>query len=129
MKIGYADPPYIGCAHLHRDHPDYAGEVDHALLIERLEREYDGWILHAAATPLSIATLAPLVERTDARWMAWVKGFGVQAQRSCRLGAGARHRETGEKARRQQAARDARLDSGEHHAAPRIDRGQARGRL
>ena len=47
MKIAYADPPYIGCAHLYRDHPDYAGEVDHARLIERLERDYDGWILHA----------------------------------------------------------------------------------
>ena len=35
--------------------------------IERLERDYDGWILHAAATPRSIATLAPLVERTGAR--------------------------------------------------------------
>ncbi len=77
MKIAYADPPYIGCAHLYRDHPDYAGEVDHVRLIERLERDYDGWILHAAATPRSIATLAPLVERTGARWMAWVKGFAA----------------------------------------------------
>src|SRR5690606_4741974 len=77
MKIAYADPPYIGCAHLYRDHPDYAGEVDHARLIERLDRNYDGWILHAAATPRSIATLAPFVERTGARWMAWVKGFAA----------------------------------------------------
>lgn len=46
-------------------------------LIERLDRNYDGWILHAAATPRSIATLAPLVERTGARWMAWVKGFAA----------------------------------------------------
>lgn len=37
MKIAYADPPYIGCAHLYRDHPDYAGEVDHARLMS-------GWI-------------------------------------------------------------------------------------
>ncbi|WP_244295086.1 hypothetical protein [Paracoccus versutus] len=37
MKIAYADPPYIGCAHLYRDHPDYAGEVDHVRLIERLD--------------------------------------------------------------------------------------------
>lgn len=35
MKLGYADPPYIGCAHLYRDHADYGGEVDHAPLIER----------------------------------------------------------------------------------------------
>ena len=59
MKIAYADPPYIGCAHLYRGHPDYAGEVDHVALIARLERDYDGWILHAASTPRSIAVLAP----------------------------------------------------------------------
>ncbi len=77
MKIGYADPPYIGCAELYRDHPDYAGEVDHAALIERLESEYDGWVLHAAATPQSMAVLAPLVAKTNARWMSWVKGFAA----------------------------------------------------
>ena len=77
MKIAYADPPYIGCAHLYRGHPDYAGEVDHAALIERLEHDYDGWILHAAATPESVAVLAPLVRETGARWMAWVKGFAA----------------------------------------------------
>jgi hypothetical protein len=77
VKIGYADPPYIGCAHLYRDHPDYAGEVDHVALIDRLESEYDGWVLHASATPTSIATLAPLVAKTDARWCSWVKGFAA----------------------------------------------------
>ena len=30
MKIGYADPPYVGCAHLYKDHPDYAGAVEQA---------------------------------------------------------------------------------------------------
>jgi hypothetical protein len=77
MKIGYADPPYIGCAHLYKDHPDYAGEVDHAALIERLQSEYGGWVLHASATPHSIAALAPLVEKTGARWCSWVKGFAA----------------------------------------------------
>lgn len=77
MKLGYADPPYIGCAHLYADHPDYAGEVDHAALVERLMQEFDGWVLHAAATPASMAVLAPLVERTGARWMSWVKGFAA----------------------------------------------------
>ena len=76
-RIGYADPPYIGCAHLYKDHPDYAGEVDHALLIERLQSEYDGWVLHASATPHSMAILAPLVEKTGARWCSWVKGFAA----------------------------------------------------
>lgn len=61
MRLGYADPPYIGCAHLYRDHADYGGEVDHVALIERLQAEFDGWVLHASATPESMAILAPLV--------------------------------------------------------------------
>ena len=76
-KLGYADPPYIGCAHLYKDQPDYTGEVDHARLIQHLEASFDGWVLHAAATPKSIAVLAPLVEVTGARWMTWVKGFAA----------------------------------------------------
>jgi hypothetical protein len=78
MRLGYADPPYIGCAHLYASHPDYAGEVDHAALIDRLQAEFDGWVLHAAATPKSMAVLAPLVEAVEgARWMSWVKGFAA----------------------------------------------------
>ena len=77
MRIGYADPPYIGCAHLYSDQPTYAGEVDHVALVERLEDEFDGWVLHAAATPRSMATLAPVIERTSARWCSWVKGFAA----------------------------------------------------
>lgn len=77
MKIGYADPPYIGCAHLYKDHPDFAGEVDHKELIERLQDEFDGWVLHASATSTSIATLAPLIDGTGARWCSWVKGFAA----------------------------------------------------
>lgn len=77
LRIAYADPPYIGCAHLYSDQPTYAGEVDHVELIDRLESEYDGWTLHAAATPRSMAILAPLVEKTGARWMSWVKGFAA----------------------------------------------------
>ena len=77
VKIAYADPPYIGCAHLYKGHPDFAGEVDHAALIERLQSEFDGWVLHASATSHSMAILAPLVEKTGARWMTWVKGFAA----------------------------------------------------
>lgn len=77
-RIAYADPPYIGCAHLYKDHPDFAGEVDHVALIDRLDSEFDGWVLHAAATPNSMAVLAPLVEQIEgARWMSWVKGFAA----------------------------------------------------
>ena len=56
MKIAYADPPYIGCAHLYRDHPDYAGEVDHPARDvdaqeagRRLDRELSGDVTLPAA--------------------------------------------------------------------------------
>ena len=74
MKIGYADPPYPGLAHLYKDHPDYAGEVDHAELIERLERDFDGWILHTSSVAIPI--IAKLVP-AEARWGAWVKSFAA----------------------------------------------------
>jgi hypothetical protein len=77
MRVAYADPPYVGCAELYKDHPDYGGEVDMAALVDRLQVEFDGWVLHASATPHSMAVLAPLVEQTGARWMAWVKGFAA----------------------------------------------------
>lgn len=78
MKIGYADPPYVGCAALYKDQPEYSGEIDHKELLERLERDFDGWVLHAAATPRSMATLAPLItDIPGARWCAWVKGFAA----------------------------------------------------
>jgi hypothetical protein len=110
MKIGYADPPYIGCAHLYKDHPDYAGEVDHVRLIEKLQSEYDGWILHAAATPRSMAILAPLVENTGARWMPCAMGQGLcgfQEERQRGVGMGTRHRESGAEACCFQAPRHA----------------------
>ena len=62
MKIAYADPPYPGLAHLYKDHPDFAGEVDHAVLIARLEAEFDGWILHTSSVAIPI--IAPLVPAT-----------------------------------------------------------------
>jgi hypothetical protein len=74
MKIGYADPPYPGCAHLYKDHPDFAGEVDHKELIERLERDYDGWILHTSSVALK--QILPLIP-DNARVMSWVKGFAA----------------------------------------------------
>ena len=74
MKIGYADPPYPGCAHLYKDHPDFAGEVDHAALIARLESEFDGWVLRTSSTALGI--VVPLLP-PDVRAMSWVKGFAA----------------------------------------------------
>ena len=72
--IGYADPPYPGCAHMYKDHPDYAGEVDHEALISQLEHDFDGWVLHTNS--VSIPLLAPIIPQT-ARYMAWVKGFAA----------------------------------------------------
>ena len=72
MRIGYADPPYPGCAHLYKEQQ----EVDHRSLIEWLETKCDGWVLHTNATPSTIALLAPMIP-AGARWMAWVKGFAA----------------------------------------------------
>ena len=73
MKIAVADPPYPGCAHLYKDHPDYAGEVDHAELVTVLSM-YDGWCLHTASTTLrQVLALCP----DDVRVMAWVKPFAA----------------------------------------------------
>lgn len=83
MKIGYADPPYVGCAYLYKDHPDFAGEVDHVALVAQLEAEFDGWVLHTSATPTAIAVLAPLVVKTGARWCSWVKGFAAFKRNVC----------------------------------------------
>ncbi len=60
MRFSYADPPYLGQAAKHyADQPDYAGEVDHAELIERLCRDYpDGWALSCSSPSLKV--LLPL---------------------------------------------------------------------
>src|SRR5690348_8177964 len=51
LRIAYADPPYPGCAHLYKDHPDYNGEVDHEALITELVG-YDGWALSTSSQAL-----------------------------------------------------------------------------
>ena len=72
-RVAYADPPYIGMAHLYRDHPDYAGEVDHRQLITRLCDEYpDGWALSLHSPSLRI--ILPMCP-DNVRVMAWVKPF------------------------------------------------------
>ncbi len=68
MKFAYADPPYVGQAKKHYG----ADEVDHKMLIERLQAEYDGWAL-SCSTP-SLHSLLPLCP-PDARIAAWVKPF------------------------------------------------------
>lgn len=46
MRFAYADPPYIGCAHLYPE----KREIDHDELIARLLSDYpDGWALSASS--------------------------------------------------------------------------------
>lgn len=74
MRIAYADPPYPGCAHLYRDHADYAGEVDHAALVAETLSAYDAWILHTASTTLAaVLGVCPPGIRVG----AWVKTFAA----------------------------------------------------
>jgi hypothetical protein len=72
MRFGYADPPYPGMARRwYRSHPDYAGEVDHRELVDRLERDFpDGWALSTSARALKqVLALCP----DDIRVCAWTK--------------------------------------------------------
>ena len=69
MRAVYADPPYIGCAHLYPEKE----EVDHVALIEKL-KTYDAWAL--SATSNSLHTILPLCSDT-VRIMAWVKPFSI----------------------------------------------------
>lgn len=63
---------------MYKDHADYDGEVDHKRLLERLQDEYNGFVLHASATSRSMAELAPLVAKIEGvRWCSWVKGFAA----------------------------------------------------
>ena len=74
MRFAYADPPYPGtAAKFYLDHPDYAGEVNHAALIHRLVEEYpDGWALHTHVPALR--ELLPVCP-TTIRVCAWAKPF------------------------------------------------------
>jgi hypothetical protein len=81
VRIGYADPPYLGCGKLYAAHHPNALDWDrstaHDELVEMLEGTYDGWVIHLSATPESMACYAPIAERTGARWCSWVKGFAA----------------------------------------------------
>jgi hypothetical protein len=73
VRVAYADPPYMGMASRYRDHPDYAGEVDHAQLIKRLCSEFpDGWALSTHTPGLRI--LLPMCPES-ARVGAWMKRY------------------------------------------------------
>ena len=76
MRLAVADPPYPGCAHMYADHPDYAGEVDHRLLIERLQDEFDGWALHTNVPGLRLMERAGWLP-DDIRLCGWFKSFAA----------------------------------------------------
>ncbi|MCW2754647.1 MAG: hypothetical protein JWQ32_2058 [Marmoricola sp.] len=70
-RLAYADPPYPGKAWLYRDHPDFAGEVDHRELVASLSTEYDAWALSTSAIALpAVLALCP----PGVRVAAWVRG-------------------------------------------------------
>ena len=70
LRLAYADPPYPANAWMYRGHPDYAGEVDHPALIERLGG-YDGWALSTSAEALpEVLALCP----PGVRVAAWHRG-------------------------------------------------------
>lgn len=72
LRLAYADPPYPGKSRrYYSDHPDYAGEVDHAELISRLAAEFDGWALSTSAEALpDVLRLCP----PGTRVAAWHRG-------------------------------------------------------
>jgi hypothetical protein len=74
LRLAYADPPYPGKARIYRDHPDFAGEVDHVALLVELERDFpDGWALSTSALALpSILRLDVCPD--DVRVAAWHRG-------------------------------------------------------
>jgi hypothetical protein len=74
VRVAYADPPYIGQAARHyAGQSDYAGEVDHEALIQRLVADFpEGWAL--SCTSNSLRFLLPLCP-SDVRVGAWVKPF------------------------------------------------------
>lgn len=79
MKFAYADPPYLGCGKLYKEHHPEALDWDdlhtHARLIGRLEREYrDGWAMSLSAP--SLQRILPICS-ADVRVGAWVKPFAV----------------------------------------------------
>ncbi len=77
MKFAYTDPPYIGTARKYKKHAEYAGEVDHQKLVDRLYGEFpDGWALSASMS--SLWDLIPMIPKSwRCRIAAWCKPFGT----------------------------------------------------
>lgn len=81
MRFAYADPPYPGLAdRYYGDHPDFAGEVNHAALVRYLSSpgRFDGWALSTSAVALP-AVLA-LCAGLPVRVAAWIRGGRTNAR-------------------------------------------------
>ena len=74
MRIAYADPPYPGQAEKHYGDDPRCAEVDHAELIARLDRDYDGWALSSGADLAAMRLVVPLLP-DGVRVCPWVKPF------------------------------------------------------
>jgi hypothetical protein len=86
VRVAYADPPYPGQAARHYgDHRDFAGEVDHAELITRLEEEFpDGWALSTSVAALpDVLALCPKSEAS--RKGTWNGRGGIKLGTGVRL--------------------------------------------
>lgn len=77
MRLAYADPPYLGCAHLYPEHPDssrWDNPAEHGTLMATMDRDYDGWAFSLSST--SLQTLLPLAP-TGVRIGSWSKSFAA----------------------------------------------------
>lgn len=74
MRLAYADPPYPGQAEKHYSDDPRCAEVDHAELIARLDRDYDGWALSSGADLAAMRLVIPLLP-DEVRVCPWVKPF------------------------------------------------------
>jgi len=75
MRLAYADPPYPGtAARYYREHPDFAGEVDHAELIRRLADGYDGWALSTSSRALPAILAEAVAQGSCVHVAAWFRG-------------------------------------------------------
>jgi hypothetical protein len=79
LRFAFADPPYLGCGSLYKEHHSEAMIWDdpeaHRILIARLCDEYpDGWVM-CLSSP-SLRTILPMCP-PDVRVGSWVKPFAV----------------------------------------------------
>lgn len=81
MRFAYADPPYPGQSwRLYGEHKDYAGEVDHRELVDRLMGKFpDGWALSTSASALhDVLPLCPVPEPSRKNKGRYLQGTGTR---------------------------------------------------